>query len=248
MSNLQKYAEFSMEDAEAAGEELAAMGGAADFIKFAVGKNVLRFLPAKPGKKVFVLVQQHFIEIPGASGPVVFACPRIHAKRSCPACQQADKMIDSGNPVDYERGKKLQPKLRVFANAINRKEPEAGPKIAGFGKQIYEQLLSLRKNEDAGGNFTDPGPNGFDIVIDRTGEGLKTEYKVWPARKVSALGNDEWLDQQRDLERYSRVPSDDELARMLGGGARSGPSRGNAPRGRTAADDAIDTDGEESTK
>jgi hypothetical protein len=253
MANLQKYADFSVEEAEQATEELDKMGSGADFLKFERGKNQVRFLPAKIGEKVFVLIQQHFIEIPGSTSPVVFACPRIHAKRHCPACEQADKLRDSGNPSDYDRAGKLLPRLRVFCNVVDRKNPEGGVKIAAFGKQIYEQLLALRKNEEAGGNFTDPGPNGFDIIIEKSGEGLKTEYKVWPARKTSELGNDEWLDTMRDLKRYARVPSPEELAKILGGqrggGASGGGGGGSAPAQtratkRSAADDAIDTDGE----
>jgi hypothetical protein len=248
MANLQKYSDWSMDEAEEAEKELEKLGSNADFLKFDKGKNVLRFLPGKVGEKPFVLVQQHFIEIPGSTSPIVFACPRIHAKRACPACEQADKLRASGNPADYDRAGKLIPRLRVFANVISRKDPEKGPVVAAFGKQVYEQLIALRKNEDAGGNFTDPGPNGFDVIVEKSGEGLKTEYKVWPQRKTSPLGNDEWLDVMHDLKRYARVASPEELNRMLGSqGASPAPQARtggrSAPR-RTAADDAIDTDGE----
>lgn len=254
MSNLQKYGEWTAEEATKDAEDLAALGSGAEFLKFKTGKNQLRFLPPRPGEKPFVLVQQHFIDVPGTAGKsVVFVCPRVHAKKHCSACQQADVLRATGSPVDYERAGKLLPRLRVFANVIDRADPEAGVRVAAFGKQVYEQLIALRKNEEAGGNFTDPSPAGFDIIIEKSGEGMKTEYKVFPARKNSALGNEDWLDAMHDLRRYARVPSEEEMARMLGGSARGSTVGQSAPtgrggrgasKGRTAADDVIETDGE----
>jgi hypothetical protein len=251
MSNLTKYADFSIEDAEEAEEELAKLGSA-DFFKPASGKNVVRFLPAKAGQKTFVTVQQHFVDMPGGKA-VSFVCPRIHAKRPCPACTKADKLRATGNPNDEQAARKLMPNLRVYAGIVDRKNPEAGVRVFPFGKQVYEQLLAIRKNEEGGGNFVDPGPQGFDIVIEKSGTGLNTEYKVLPARKESPLGNDEWLDNLPDLARYGRVDSEEELQKRLGGGGRGGRGGGRGGRGggsgksasRNIADDTIDLTAED---
>jgi hypothetical protein len=240
MGNLTKYAEFTIEDAEAAEEELKKLASGS-FLKWATGKNVVRFLPALVGAKPFVVIQQHFVDLPGG-GAVSFPCPRRHANRRCPVCERADKMRASSNPIDNERADKLMPKLRAFMNCVDRKNPELGVQVAAFGKQIYEPLLAIRKNEEAGGNFLDPGPEGFDIIIEKKGEGMRTEYSVLVARRPSPLGNEEWLEQMHDLTRYARVPSDEEIARMLSGGGRGGGGGGGGGRGRNANDDTIDTE------
>jgi hypothetical protein len=244
MANIQKYATFSLEDAESEEQELSKLGQGADFLKLKEGKNQLRFLPAKVGDKPFVRVQQHFIEPPGGKG-FSFACPRIHAKKACPVCDRVDKLYATGNPRDEEEAKKLKPSLRVFANVIDRSDPERGVVVFGFGKTIYEQLIALRKDDSAGGDYMDPGPEGFDIVIERTGQGMKTEYKVWPARRTSPLGNDDWLEQMHSLARYAKVMTTEEIAAALGGqreSSRGAPREAKQPRGRSAADDTMDTD------
>lgn len=236
MGNLQKYSSFSVEEANEAADELEKLGTGAGFMKLATGRNVVRIMPGRPGAKWAVLVHQHYVRPGGATKPIVFACPRVHAKQQCPSCDMADKLRDSGNPAQSERAYEFAPKLRVFCNAVSRKEPERGVLVLAFGKQVYEQLIAIRTNEVGGGDFTDPTPNGFDVVIEKKGEGKKTEYNVVPSRKESALGNDEWLDQMHDLSRYSRVMSREEIMAALGGAG------GSAPRGRSAADDMDATD------
>lgn len=255
--NVKKYGSWSADDAREELGESQSSGGGADFLKLKTGKNVLRFLPPREGEKSpFVVVHQHYIEVPGGQKAASFTCPRMHKQGACPACARAQELRDTGNPADYERAGKLLPRRRVFANVIDRSDPERGPVILPMGKTIHEQLLALRDNEEAGGDFTDPTETGFDITIEKSGEGLKTEYKVFPARNNKALGNDEWLDQMHDLNRLSRVEDLAAIKAKMGddggsaaparvsasrGGTSGGGRRGAAPA-RTAEDDQEDTE------
>lgn len=246
MSNLKKFAEFTIEDAEQAEEELAKFGSP-DFFKPQTGRNVVRFLPALAGEKWAVQVMQHFVTPPGGGKSIGFVCPRVHAKRHCPACAKADQLRASGNPNDSETAKQLAPKPRIFANIVDRKNPEKGVQVFPFPKQVFDQLLAIRKNETAGGDFTNPGPRGFDISIEKKGQGIDTEYKVLAARDETPLGNDEWLEQLHDLKRYAIPDTEENLNKRLSGGntrggggraaAELGPSKGRA---RNAADDMVD--------
>lgn len=232
MSNLVKHGSYEMEEAE---KEEAELGkGKTEFLKLEQGRNVIRFLPPAAGKKSpFRVIYQHYVDVPGATGPVVFTCPRMESKQQCPSCAQADKFRKSGNPVDRERAFEMLPSRRVMANVIDRKDPEAGPKVLGFGKKIHEALIALRKDADAGGDFTDP-MNGFDIIIERTGAGrTDTKYAVLGARKLSPLGNDEWIEQQHDLDAFARVRALDEIEAALRGEETSG--RGERGRQQAAA-------------
>ena len=157
-----------------------------------------------------------------------------------------------GNPADRELAYDTSAKFRVYCNVINRKEPEKGPQILPIGKMIYEQLLTIRKDEDAGGNYSDP-LNGFDIIIERKGTGKNdTEYAVHGSRKQSPLHTDaaqveEWINTQADLARFARSRSYEELLAsirkeggMVGGsGAAPAPAR---PATRTAQADLDDDD------
>lgn len=259
--NMRKHGSWSAESAEKEYEESQNSGGAG-FLKLKAGKNVLRFLPPAEGAdSPFVLVHQHYIEVPGSQKGVSFNCPRMAKKGRCPACEKADELRDTGNPADYDRAGKFLARRRVFANVIDRNDPERGPVTLPMGKTVHEQLLAIRKNVEAGGDFTDPSDAGFDIIIEKKGEKLNTEYSVFTARKNSELGNDEWLDNMPDLSRLARIESLEEINKKLGeeapalaargrsaapGGGRTSAAQGarGASR-RSAEDDAEDTDDED---
>jgi hypothetical protein len=250
--NIRKHGAWSAETAEKEFEESQQASGSANYFKPKTGKNVLRFLPPAEGRdSPFVVVHQHYIEVPGGQKAASFNCPRMHKAGRCPACEKAQELRDTGNPADYERAGDFLPRRRVFANVIDRNDPERGVLIFPMGKTIHEQLLSIRKNAEAGGDFTDPSEDGFDIIVEKTGEKLKTEYKVLTARRSSPLGNDEWLDQMHDLEKQARVEPLEEIYKKLGEEPPAAPARSGgrvstgraAPQGkgrRTAEDDAED--------
>lgn len=249
MSNLVKFGSYEQSAAHEEKADLEA-GGGADFLKLKQGRNVVRILPPPLGKRSpFRTVYQHFIQLP--SGPAVFVCPRLEARSPCPACAKAESLRGSRNEEDQRLAGELFARRRVFCNAVDRASPEDGPKVLAFGKLVHEQLVSLREDEDAGGEYTHP-ITGFDIVISRSGTTKNdTKYTVSAARQASQLHDDaavmqEWIDNQRDLETFARVASLDEIRDLMAGkkrergGAHQGPATSaapRAPRGRTVGDD-----------
>jgi hypothetical protein len=153
--------------------------------------------------------------LPGADVPVVFNCPRLMLNTLCPACKKSDQLSRSGNEADKAAARNLWASRRIYANVIDRKDPDAGPKILGFGKGVFEMLLNIRKNPEAGGDFTHP-VEGFDIFITREGMGKKdTNYIVNVARQASELGNPEWIQNQPDLSNLSRVLGWDDIRKLF---------------------------------
>lgn len=228
MPNLVKYGTYSEETAVAEQTELDAASSGGDFLSFKEGKTVIRILPPKAGEKTpFHSVEQHYINVPGSAQSVRFACPRKMAKRPCRACNQADKLRNSGNPVDADMAKEFWPRRRTFVNVIDRSAPERGPRIAALPKTVYEALINMRQDRAAGGNYSDPY-EGFDVVISRKGTGkFDTEYTCNAAREASPLAQDEqqmadWIDAQHNLKVLVQVPTDAEIDQMLAGGGRQG--------------------------
>lgn len=258
MGNIIKYGSYSLEQAEKEQAELES--GDAAFMSFKVGRNVIRILPPPVGKNSpFRIVYQHFFNIPGKQEPIVFVCPRYELKKPCPVCAEADRLKSTGNPVDEERADGLYARRRIYCNAINRAEPEKGPRIAAFGKTVHEPLLALRKNEEEGGDYTNP-ENGFDVVVNRTGTGKNdTKYVVTPSRTNTPLAStpeqmQDWIDTQHNLERYAKCPTEQELNKLLFGEAgppqaaqqTTAPAQSGGTRvRRTAMDAAIDAEGQE---
>jgi gp32 DNA binding protein like len=244
MSNLVQYGGYSEEAAKAEQEE--AEKGSTDFMKFAAGKNVVRILPPPIGRSSpFQVVHQHFVQLDGMTAQASFNCPRMMAKRSCPVCGMVDKLRASGNPVDYDRAGDLLPKLRVYCAVIDRAKPEQGPRVLAFGKSVHKVLTAIREE----GDFTHP-TDGFDIIVNRKGTGkTDTEYDTRAARSNSPLAEtveqmNDWIKGQPDVTMYGRVPSDDDLRRILNlsdAAPRRPDAKGvrQAPA-RTAQDDVLD--------
>lgn len=227
MSNLVKYGSYELEEADR--EEQENQNTGAEFMKLEVGRNVVRILPPPLGKKSpFRVVWTHYFTPPGAQTSISFACPAREAQKPCPMCDTADRLKASGNPADHERAKAFFARRRVYANVINRGNPETGVQILGFGKSIHDDLIALRKNPDWGGDFTHP-ETGFDIVIERKGTTKNdTEYKVYP-KKQSPLGNLEWLENQPDLDKLSKVLTPDQIRARVSGQSQESDAQEEQP-------------------
>lgn len=257
MGNL-KFGEYDEETAAQEKEDLEA--GGAEFMKLKAGRNLVRILPPPPGqRKPFRTVYQHFIEIGPVKQSVI--CARMEAKKPCAVCMKVEELRKSKNDLDQQMANSLFARRRVFANVIDRSEPDKGPKVLAFGKTVHEQLVALRSDEEAGANYVHP-LTGHDIVIERTGTGkTDTKYKVMLGKQKALGPSDEvmqeWIDTQHDLNAYAKLPSLDDVRKLLSGEtdesaegeeekpqARGGNGRGTGKR-RSAEDDAIDTEGEE---
>lgn len=257
MSNLRKYTPFTPEAAQQDQLEVE-KGNVKDFIKPNAGVNCYRFLPAIHGPSPFVVVHKHFVMPPGGGRAIVMNCPRIMKSRDCPICRTMDRMKTSAIPSDMELADKMFPSMRVLCNVIDRDNEAIGPQKMEIGKSIHKQLVDILMDTRNGGDFTDPGEDGFDIVIKREGSGRRdTKYYVSCAKgstplHAEAAQSDLWIDQQADLRPYAYVPSDQEVQKILGdcelfADARRGGGRREVrgevvrqPRPRTAADDLVE--------
>jgi len=84
--------------------------------------------------------------------------------RPDPIEEFAQKLKGSGNKEDYQLSKKLEAKMRTFAPVIVRGEESQGVKFWGFGKTVYQELLSIIADPDYG-DITD-AVNGRDVVVE----------------------------------------------------------------------------------
>ena len=84
--------------------------------------------------------------------------------RPDPIEEFAQKLKSSGNKEDYQLSKKLEAKMRTFAPVIVRGEENEGVRFWGFGKTVYQELLSIIADPDYG-DITDP-VNGRDVMVE----------------------------------------------------------------------------------
>jgi hypothetical protein len=84
-----------------------------------------------------------------------------------PIVEFAKQLRQTSDKDNWSLAKKLEPKMRVFTPVIVRGEEEKGVRLWEFGKQVYQELLSIADDPDVG-DFTDP-IQGRDITIETTG-------------------------------------------------------------------------------
>ena len=182
------------------------------------GKTQIRILPYKLNTDTpFIELFFHY-DLGGKSflSPTSFGRPD-------PIEEFADKLKQSGNREDWRLGKKLESKLRTFAPVVVRGEEKGGTKFWGFGKTVYQELLSIIADPDYG-DISDP-INGRDVVVEfktaeETGASFpKTSIRVKPNQipitEDKAVLTD-LLDNQKDIREVYNELTYDELAEALG--------------------------------
>ena len=182
------------------------------------GKQVVRIVPYKHNKdNPFIELFFHYSLGDNKTylSPVSFGRPD-------PVQEFADKLKSTGNKDEWIQGKRLEPKMRTFAPVIVRGQESEGVKFWGFGKTVYQELLSVIADPDYG-DITD-SMNGRDIMIERQtpaeagNQYGKTTVRVKP-NQTPITEDDNQLqsifDNQADLTELYTEPSYDDLKEVL---------------------------------
>jgi len=159
---------------------------------------------------------QFYYNIPGQRG---LLAPSQFGKRD-PIQELINKLRDEGTKESYEMAKKLYPKMRVYAACVIRGEESEGVKLWGFGKTVYQKLLTLMLDEDYG-DITDP-LDGRDIkVVCSKNPGQQWAMtEVTPRGRQSKLAKEsnqtkEWMSSIPDVDGIFQLKTYDELSKII---------------------------------
>ena len=188
------------------------------FWKPAPGKTQIRIVPYKFNKdNPFVELFFHY----QLGNNKTYLSPASFG-RPDPVEEFANKLKSTGVKDEWIQGKRLEPKMRTFAPVIVRGQENEGVKFWGFGKTVYQELLSVIADPDYG-DITD-AMNGRDIGIERQtpaeagNQYGKTTIRVKP-NQTAITENKETLekifDSQSKLEELYTEPSYDDLKEAL---------------------------------
>jgi len=142
--------------------------------------------------------------------------------RPDPIEEFSQKLKSSGNKEDYRLARKIESKMRTFAPVVIRGEENQGVKFWGFGKTVYQELLSIIADPDYG-DITD-SMNGRDITVEfKTAEEMgasfpKTNIRVKPnqipiTEDATLLEN--LMENQKDITEIYQEQTYDELTEVL---------------------------------
>ena len=185
------------------------------FWKAQLGKQQIRVVPSVLNKdNPFQEVYFHY-----GIGNRTMISP-INFGEKDPIVEFAKELRKTSEPENWRLAKKLEPKMRVFAPVIVRGEEEKGARYWEFGKQIYQELLSLANDEDIG-DFTDTS-NGFDMTVEvvQGNPYPQTAIRVKPKQTPLSDDNDaveKWTTEQPELFKYFKKYSYDEMKEALAG-------------------------------
>ena len=123
------------------------------------GKNQIRIVPYQHNKdNPFLEMYFHYdLGKKNYLSPVTFG-------ESDPAVEFAEKLKATGNKDDWQMSRKLEPKMRTYVPILVRGKESEGVKFWGFGKTVYQELLSFIADPDYG-DITDLSA-GRDVVVE----------------------------------------------------------------------------------
>jgi hypothetical protein len=122
------------------------------------GNQIVRIVPYKFNKdNPFIELYFHY-DLGGKNylSPISFGRPD-------PIEEFAQKLKSTGSKDDYRLGRKVEAKMRTYAPVVVRGEENQGVKFWGFGKTVYQELLSIIADPDYG-DITDP-VSGRDVAV-----------------------------------------------------------------------------------
>ena len=188
-----------------------------NFWKPEPGKTQIRIVPYKHNKdNPFIELFFHFgLNNKTYLSPISFGRPD-------PIEEFAQKLKTSGNREEYQMARKLEAKMRTFAPVIVRGEEAQGVRFWGFGKTVYQELLSVIADPDYG-DITD-AVSGRDVSVEfitaeESGASFpKTSIRVKPnqtpiVEDKAQLEN--LLENQKDITELYQELSYEELTDVL---------------------------------
>ena len=123
------------------------------------GTQIVRIVPYKFNQdNPFIELYFHY-DLGGKNylSPISFGRPD-------PIEEFAQKLKSTGSKDDYRLGRKIEAKMRTFAPVVVRGEEKEGGRFWGFGKTVYQELLSIIADPDYG-DITDPS-SGRDVAVE----------------------------------------------------------------------------------
>ena len=149
-----------------------------------------------------------------------FLSPKKNFGEDDPLNDFIRQLFKDGSEESVKMAKNLSARQRFFSPVIVRGEEEKGPRLWGFGKMAYKELLNLVLNPEYG-DITDV-TEGTDLVINygKPAGAQFPQTTITPRRRPSVLSESEdeirtWLDGIPDADEVFERKTPEQVQSML---------------------------------
>lgn len=117
-----------------------------------------------------------------------YICPRKMKNKPCPICAAAEEANNAG---EKDEAKALQPQRRVLVWAIDRDAEQEWPQLYLMSWSQDKDIVTRSHNARSGKTkHIDHPDKGHDVIINRSGQGLKTRYVIEIDSDSSPISDD----------------------------------------------------------
>jgi len=183
--------------------------GDVPWIELKQGDNLVRFLSDDEGNFYHESGYHYVMQ---GKDKVAVVCNQLNSNEDCYLCDVTKSLYKTKDKADKELAKNIGARPRVFFNILDREDGNK-LKVLSAGNMIFKELLKYFADEDWG-DLTDT-VSGHDVVINKNGEGLDTEYTVMPKPKATKVGSEEY--ELFDLSTIAHPFTNDEQDQVLEG-------------------------------
>lgn len=186
-------------------------------------KNLIRVLPSWDGTEDGQFSQewgQHFIKDAAGNLKAVYICTQTCFEEGCPVCEALAQGAAMNSDEDILKAlKDARSSKRILINTLYLKggkhdNPETNPVVLDIPPTVWDSILATASAYLAEGINVFDLKEGINFIVEKTGTGMNTEYKVTPAPRASAVKADV-MTKVQDLTQWARQESETERAKAI---------------------------------
>tara|TARA_Y100000310_G_scaffold295363_1_gene326626 strand:+ start:974 stop:1705 length:732 start_codon:yes stop_codon:yes gene_type:complete len=148
------------------------------------GENTIRITPTSDGDPF----KEAYLHYSLTKGGVL--CPKKNFGEKCSVCEYVSELYDSGEEESIAAARDLVAKRRFFSPVLDRSEDHGSVLWWGYGKKVYEKLLSLVLNPEYGDITDEKDGTDLDITYGKAPGMRFPSTDVTPKRKSSVVTTD----------------------------------------------------------
>ena len=200
-------------------KEIKAKTNRTDIIKPASGKHKYRILPAKSGDDMFWAdFGRHYVKNLDGKMAAVYVCVEQTFGKPCAICQEIARAgkhaSDDAELKALEESRCKRADVLVNVLHLSNAEKANTPQVMSISPTTFDKILAVFEEYQTEGVDITSLTDGIDIVIERTGAGLNTEYGVMAAVKSKPVPATV-MDSVVDLQEFVQQESESDLRKAI---------------------------------